>query len=193
VAEQSLDEAKVHTDNMINDATKKSEDMINKAKKEVEINKEISERLKSESAKLREKLDAIYKKHLEIIDEIPADVFAKSEKNELDSECCKKENKVEEEAPAADISKSVTSNIRKRFFEIDAKIGRDVSSGLAEAGRAAGRVENNIFSDEDASSKRNREDKRMDRFKNLQFGRNFDMNGKKNDSTAGAYSGMFRK
>ncbi len=182
-AEKSLDDARVHTDSMISEAAKKSEDMINKAKKEVEINKEISDRLKSESAKLRQKLDDIYKRHLEIIDEIPADVFAQSNDNknvELDS--CKKEKKAEE--VKVDISKPITSNIRKRFFEIDAKIGKEISGGLAEAARSRKK----LFGDDPAKLS-----DRKNKYKDLQFGKEYEIGADEKDSASGAYSGIFKK
>lgn len=184
-AEKSLDDARIHTSDMINEATKKSKEIMDKAKKEVEINREISERLKSESAKLRKKLDDIYKKHLEIIDEIPADVF---KSNTLDSadepqEPKKQEKEIEKKV---DISKSSAPNIRKRFFEIDAKIGKDVSGGAGVRERS-GRInlDEDIFSSEEMKDTK-------DKFKDLKFGKNFDINGKGEEPTAGAFSGLFR-
>lgn len=185
VAEKSLDDAKIHTDNMISEAEKKSEDMISEAKREVEINKEISERLKSESAKLRQKLDDIYKRHLEIIDEIPADVFAKSCSEEKSNGKLGKEEKRADE-PKVDISKSVTSNIRKRFFEIDAKIGKNVSGGLAEASRE----KRKLFAENPAEDMGKFSNK--DKFKDLQFGKDFEIGSDEEESSAGAYSGIFK-
>lgn len=187
VAEKSLDDAKTHADSVISEAKKQSEDIISDAKKEVEINKEISERLKAESAKLRQKLDDIYKRHLQIIDEIPADVLTKSQ-NE-DSNDTKAQEKKEE--ARVDISKPVTSTVRKRFFEIDAKIGKKTVGGMDSINRS----NKGLFGENTSSSKdEERIADRKSKFKDLQFGKEFDIGGNDiEDFSTGAYSGIFRK
>lgn len=186
VAEKSLDDAKTHADSVISEAKKQSEDIISDAKKEVEINKEISERLKAESAKLRQKLDDIYKRHLEIIDEIPADVLAKSQNEDNSAKADEKK-----EGAEVDISKPAASTVRKRFFEIDAKIGKKTVGGVDVSSRRSREL-----SGENAGSSKDKERfvGRKSKFKDLQFGKEFDIGGNDiEDFSTGAYSGIFRK
>lgn len=176
IAEKSIDDARVYTNDMISEATEKSKKIMDEAKKEVEINREISERLKSESAKLRKKLDDIYKRHLEIINEIPADVF---ESNAEDSEHSIDETGYGEQK--LDVSKASVSNIRKRFFDIDSKIENSACGG-ADVKRQGEKTDfkENIFSSDD-------------KFKDLQFGKDYDINAKEQKTSTGVYAGIFRK
>lgn len=85
IAEKSLSEAKIETQNMISSAKKSSEKMIDEAKKEVNVQSEIAERIRSESSKMKEKLADIYKSHMELINNIPGEVekfFAEEKKPE---------------------------------------------------------------------------------------------------------------
>ncbi len=74
VAEKSLSDAKIETQNMIAEAEESSKKMIEEAKKEVSIQNEIAERIKAESSKIKEKLADIYKSHMELINNIPGEV-----------------------------------------------------------------------------------------------------------------------
>lgn len=74
IAEKSLSDAEIESQNMISEATESSKKMIEEAKKEVSVQSEIAERIKSESSKMREKLANIYKSHMELINNIPAEV-----------------------------------------------------------------------------------------------------------------------
>ena len=78
VVESSLNQAKGKTEEMVKEAVKKSNDLIDRAKEEVEIQKEISDRLKLEAKTLKDKLKNIYKEHMEIIGKIPGDVRAEN-------------------------------------------------------------------------------------------------------------------
>ena len=78
VVESSLNQAKGKTEEMVKEAVKKSNDLIDRAKEEVEIQKEISNRLKLEAKTLKDKLKNIYKEHMEIIGKIPGDVRAEN-------------------------------------------------------------------------------------------------------------------
>lgn len=89
VAESSLNQAKVKTEEIVSNAVKKSNDLIDKAKEEVRIQNQISERLKNEAVSLKNKLKDIYKEHMEIIGKIPGDVRSENcfiEENDLSKE-----------------------------------------------------------------------------------------------------------
>lgn len=187
VAEQSIDDARNHTTNMLSEAAKKSEDMINSAKREVEINKEISERLKSESANLKQKLDDIYKKHLQIISEIPADIFAAASAENVGVESSVKN---EEGKSSADINRQNNSNARTRFFEIDANAAKESGARARFVASSAhnGKNDEVVFGSEGKTDKRSK-----NKFENLQFGKNFNIAGSGKDISSGAYSGIFKK
>lgn len=191
-AEKSLDDARIHTSDMISDATKRSKEIMDKAKKEVEINREISERLKSESAKLREKLDDIYKRHLKIIAEIPSDVFEENSENGsdiMDKKCDNSGHHAEDNKDncvRVDISKAAAPSIKKRFFEIDAKVSKGIGGGAnAQGQRGKVFLDEDIFSSDDIK-------KAKDKFKKLQIGENFGANGEEEKVSSGAYSGIFK-
>lgn len=78
VVDSSVSQAKEKTEEIVKKAVKKSSDLIDKAKEEVEIQREISDRLKSEAKALKNKLKDIYEEHMEIIGKIPGDVRAES-------------------------------------------------------------------------------------------------------------------
>ena len=82
VAEKSLMDAESETQNMLSKASESSKKMIDDAKKEVEIQSEISRRIKEESSNLRKKLEEIYKNHMELIKSIPDEVT--EENSEVD-------------------------------------------------------------------------------------------------------------
>ena len=71
ITEKSLLDAETKAKDVVSKAAKTSEVMLSNAKKEVDMQKEISENLKKESDKLRKHLEDIYSKHMEIIREIP--------------------------------------------------------------------------------------------------------------------------
>ena len=83
IAEKSIDAAHIKTEQLISSAAEQSKQMINDAKKEVLIQNEISDRLKSESANLKKQLEDIYKRHMKIIDEIPSDISKLKEHQEV--------------------------------------------------------------------------------------------------------------
>lgn len=62
IAENSLDEAKI-----------KTTEMVNKAKEEVSAQFQISEKLKIECSKLKKHVEEVYRKHMELINSIPSD------------------------------------------------------------------------------------------------------------------------
>ncbi len=193
VAEKSIDDARNHTTSMLTEAAKKSEDMINNAKKEVEINREISERLKSESAKLRQKLDDIYKRHLEIISEIPADVLKEVGIKESDAVS----DRAIEDKPASKVAPDNSeekkwnhSDVRKRFFEIDVNAAKESNSRSYARSTTSGPNSNKNFFSSDEKKAMHLKSK----FQNLQFGKNFDITGEGSaSSSTGAYSGIFKK
>ncbi|MDO4199726.1 MAG: DivIVA domain-containing protein [Clostridia bacterium] len=74
VAEKSLSDAEIETQNMIAEATQSSKKMIEEAKKEVTVQSEIAAKIRAESSKMREKLANIYKSHMELINNIPSEV-----------------------------------------------------------------------------------------------------------------------
>ncbi|MDO4504431.1 MAG: DivIVA domain-containing protein [Clostridia bacterium] len=82
IAENSLDEAKIKTTEMINEAVEKSSDIVKKAKEEASSQFQISERLKAECSKLKKHVEEVYRKHMELINSIPSDA---KEMNKSDS------------------------------------------------------------------------------------------------------------
>ena len=72
IAENSLNEAKI-----------KTTEMVNKAKEEVSAQFQISEKLKIECSKLKKHVEEVYRKHMELINSIPSDA---KEMNKSDSD-----------------------------------------------------------------------------------------------------------
>ena len=79
VTEKSVSEAQLKASEIISEATQKSESIINEAKQKVLVQEEISNKLKTESARLKKSLEDLYKEHLEIINKIPDEAPAKSD------------------------------------------------------------------------------------------------------------------
>lgn len=167
IAEQTLENAKFKTTNMLNTAVEKSEKMIEEAKKKVSEHTEISNKLKEASSKLRSQLEDIYKKHMELIKEIP---------DEPPGACCDCEEK----------NKFVVSKdkIDIKDFKIDSSKNKGENSALSDL-QDEEVSENEIFSSEELELPHRK-------FKDLKFGNNIDSekDGRKNH---GAYFGIFKK
>lgn len=73
ITEKSLADAGKKANEVISDAAKVSEKMIVAAKKEVAAQDEILTNLKKESSNLKQQLEDIYLKHMEIIRKIPSE------------------------------------------------------------------------------------------------------------------------
>ena len=120
-------------------------------------------------------------------DVIPsADVLAKSQNEDNSAKADEKK-----EGAEVDISKPAASTVRKRFFEIDAKIGKKTVGGVDVSSRRSREL-----SGENAGSSKDEERfvGRKSKFKDLQFGKEFDIGGNDiEDFSTGAYSGIFRK
>lgn len=71
VIDKSISETEIKAKGIIDKASETSKQMIEDAKKEVLIQEDISNKLKQESNRLKESLEEVYKKHLEIIKTIP--------------------------------------------------------------------------------------------------------------------------
>lgn len=71
VVDRSISEAEIRSKDILDKASESSENMIKSAKEEVCIQREISNNLKKESKRLKESLEEVYKKHLEIMKSIP--------------------------------------------------------------------------------------------------------------------------
>lgn len=183
IAEKSLADAEYKTCDMINKAAESSKNMIEKAKEEVSVQKEISERIRAESAKLKRKLEDIYTQHLKIINEIP-----------------EKSSSVENDATESNMFPEAHSDVRD--FSPEEKVERIIGEESSS----------NIFSDLDNSenSSENRKfqnsatngvvphspeckssgDEVRSKFENLEFGDNYDVMQHKSNSS-GIYDGIF--
>ncbi len=164
IAEKALEDAKVKTTDMISKAVEKSEKMIKDAKKEVSLHMEISERLKSESAKLKKQLEDIYKKHIEIIDKIPSDISVIKKEKTLDSTNI--------------ISNEKDSPESYRVSETTRLMGKEeeeISGGTEQSSQ-------DIFSTAKIESINSK-------FENLKFGENYQ---KEENKPKGVYFGIFR-
>ena len=60
-------------ENSLNEAKTKTTEMVNKAKEEVSAQFQISEKLKIECSKLKKHVEEVYRKHMELINSIPSD------------------------------------------------------------------------------------------------------------------------
>lgn len=173
VAQKALEDAKDRTTDMMHKAAEASEKMISEAKKEVSTHNEISERLKSESAKLRKQLEDIYTKHKEIIDSIP-NHFSKNDKEEtpkpIDIFSGKGKN-------SAEISQLKVISPKVDIESFSKKEEKEISGGFVDHNA------DDIFSSEKLESPQSK-------FKNLKFGKNYN---KEEDKPKGVYSGIFRK
>ncbi len=169
ISEKSLNDAKIKTTGMIDEATKKSEKIINEAKKEASVQAEISSKLKLETARLRKELEDIYKKHLNLINSMS------------------NENPDAEKAEESNLANKVTTEevTESRIFETERKDNNkdinfeEVNLGEIQPGP------NDIFSSDNVNIPQRR------KFENLKFGK--DYSEKKENETSGAYSGIFRK
>lgn len=70
-------------ENSLNEAKTKTTEMVNKAKEEVSAQFQISEKLKIECSKLKKHVEEVYRKHMELINSIPSDA---KEMNKSDSD-----------------------------------------------------------------------------------------------------------
>lgn len=130
IAENSLNQAKEKTEEIVEKAVKKSNDLIDKAKEEVKIQNQISERLKAEAVSLKNKLKDIYKEHMEIIGKIPGDVRAENDNSKEEKLECEKEKTDFVDISSEDVSGglgAVEANIasEKRENIPDLKFGKD--------------------------------------------------------------------
>lgn len=71
VTEKSVNDAQLKASEIISEATQKSESIINEAKQKAQAQEDISNKLKTESTRLKKCLENLYKEHLEIINKIP--------------------------------------------------------------------------------------------------------------------------
>jgi len=159
IAEKSLSEAKIETQNIITNAKKSSKKMIDEAKKEVNVQNEIAERIKTESSKMKEKLADIYKSHMELINNIPGEVekfFAKEKEPE---EC--EEPKLTPEEKVNRILNAASVDIFSEPDVEEVSGGADVSTG--------------------------------EKFKNLEFGENYNPHSEEEKKSEGLYNGIFEK
>ena len=138
--------------------------MIEKAKKEVSVQSEIAERIKAESSKMKEKLANIYKSHMELINSIPSEVDdVFSGKVEVAEEISS-----EPEVPKMSPEEKVNRIINAASVDIFSEPEEEAVSGVA----------NN-------STK--------EKFRNLEFGENYNPNAEESDKDQGLYNGIFEK
>ncbi|MBR2578685.1 MAG: DivIVA domain-containing protein [Clostridia bacterium] len=160
IAEKSLSDAELESKDMIAKATESSKKMIEDAKKEVSVQNEIAQRIKSESSKIKEKLADIYKSHMELIKNIPSEVERAFSEEEKQTKVCE-EPKLTPEEKVNKIMNAVSVDI---FSEPSMdEVGGGVSDSVNE------------------------------KFKNLEFGKNYDPTSANNQESEGLYNGALKK
>lgn len=147
IAENSLDEAKIKTTEMINEAVEKSSDIVKKAKEEASSQFQISEKLKAECSKLKKHVEEVYRKHMELINSIPSDA---KDMNKSDS--CN-------EISSGKMSEEQNILSQTKIYSGDESI--------------SGRIKNeNIDNTKDTFSSLKSGQAVNEKFKNLKFGKN---------------------
>lgn len=183
IAEKSLADAEYKTCDMINKAAESSKNMIEKAREEVSVQKEISERIRTESIKLKRKLEDIYAQHMKIINEIP-------ERPTVVNECDADQSMILESSPGTrDFSPEETVD---RI--ISQESSNSIFSGLDVSENGS---ENHKFQSSDSVDIKSQSPKCEDsdvnmrsKFENLEFGDNYDVMQSKSNSS-GIYDGIF--
>ncbi len=167
IVEKSLSDAEFESQSMIANAAESSKKMIEKAKKEVSIQSEIADRIKSESSKMKEKLANIYKSHMELINSIPGEV-EKFFSEEAEDE--KKDGVItQSEEPKISPEEKVNKIIKEASSV-------DIFSEPADEEVSGG-----------AKSPVN------EKFKNLEFGENYNSGAGGNEKHERLYNGIFEK
>ena len=163
VADSALSDAENKTKEMISNAKATSDKMIQDAKREVDFQAEISAKLRKESADLRNKLEEIYKKHMDVINQIPSsmeDNFVGT----ASSEKAGRENEYQDIVSNDVVSEK--SDIEVDLFDAVINPTPDLDS-----------VENGLSRNVNG------------KFRNLKFGENY---SSESDSD-GVYGGIFKK
>ncbi len=178
VAVKSLNDAEIESKSIISKAGDSAKELVDKAKKEVEVQTEISQRLKSEASKLKSQLEDIYHQHMEVISKIPGEVVA--EKNQsIDIESEKEDNCQASKDETIDIFSNVSGgklddlHLARSREDLDRHIEDIISSkGIEEKPKS-------IFSDV-----------------KLKFGKNY-VSGESEDvgteSDGGIFNGVFKR
>ena len=143
VAQRSLEDAEVETQNMIDQANESSRKIVDDAKKEVAVQNEIASRIKSESTNLKRKLAEIYDAHMKIINEIPEFV----------------EEEFKGESSEDELAETPSE------LSAEEKVDRIISSATTVD------IFSESYSDEEFVKEV--KDKISDKFKNLEFGENY--------------------
>ena len=164
IAEKSLVDAEIESKNMISEASKSSKKMIEEAKKEVSVQSEIADRIKAESSKMKENLVSIYKSHMDLINNIPGEV----EKFFAGKDKVEEKEEVYEQprlTPEEKVNKIINAASVDIFSEPSMdEVGGGVSDSVNE------------------------------KFKNLEFGKNYDPNNPAEDKGQnGLYNGALKK
>lgn len=183
IAEKSLADAEYKTCDMINKAAESSKNMIEKAREEVSVQKEISERIRTESIKLKRKLEDIYEQHMKIINEIPENPSMVKEHDEERSMILESSPGTRDFSPEETVDRIISQEYSNNIFP-----GSDVPENGSENQKiqSGGAVDIKSQSPECENSDSNMRSK----FENLEFGDNYDVMQSKSNSS-GIYDGIF--
>lgn len=183
IAEKSLADAEYKTCDMINKAAESSKNMIEKAREEVSVQKEISERIRAESVKLKRKLEDIYTQHMKIINEIPEKPPLVNEHDAESSTILESSPGSRNFSPEETVERIISQESSNSIFS-----GLDVSEKSSD---------NHKFQRSDAVGVKsqsleceNSDSKTRSKFENLEFGDNYDVMQPKSTSS-GIYDGIF--
>ena len=177
IADSTISKAKEKTSELVSKATKESEKIMARAKQEVDFQKEIFNQLKIESANLRKKLDDVYKEHRKIVNSIPDEYIDE----------CTSEHVIN--SKSKNIKEDASDNLDCLNISSQDDSFDDIKSSPANDS-------NNIIDDILSSNLHNnfedfhKEDSEKT-YKDLKFGK--DYNVSEDESSTGAFSGLFRK
>lgn len=128
VIDKSISETEIKAKGIIDDAVETSENIIESAKKEVAIQENISNNLKKESKRLKESLEEVYKKHLEIMSNISyncaetENIISASDNTEIIDTTCNMDSKLDKEKKiiSSDIDENkVSGGMSSKFQNLE--------------------------------------------------------------------------
>lgn len=183
IAEKSLADAEYKTCDMINKAEESSKNMIEKAREEVSVQKEISERIRAESVKLKRKLEDIYAQHMKIINEIPEKPPLVADHDDESSAVLESSSGPRDFSPEETVERIISEESSNSIFS-----GLDVTENSSATHKFQGSDAVGIKSQ--LSDCENSDSKLCSKFENLEFGDNYDVMQPKSTSS-GIYDGIF--
>ena len=144
LSDSTIKEAQSKAEYIVKSAEKKSRSILTEAEMATEREKDKFEALHADTAKLREEIIALYKKHLALVEELPKEEDVKAKRAELDK--------------------------KYPFEPVEEMIKVEEVNDAEEAAQAAAPAE-----DEDVKVRADLKHERHDKFDQLKFGDNYDV------------------